>query len=95
MSADGPPLDRALRDLDALLAEGKTVYVHCVGGLGRTGTVVGSFLVEKGLASREEALTLIARLRAGTDSPGAESPQTEAQRRAVVAARPGPSALPL
>ena len=30
--------------IDAALGEGKTVYVHCWGGIGRTGAVVGCWL---------------------------------------------------
>ena len=33
---------------DAPLGDGKTVYVHCWGGVGRTGTVVGCWLVRHG-----------------------------------------------
>ncbi len=39
--------------IDAKLAEGKTVYVHCWGGVGRTGTVVGCWLVRHGRTGRE------------------------------------------
>jgi ADP-ribosylglycohydrolase len=92
-SADQESLRRALGELDALLAAGRNVYVHCVGGLGRTGTVVGSYLAEKGLARADEASTLVAALRASTDSPASASPETEAQRRLVASRRPGPSAL--
>ena len=34
--------------IDAALEGGKTVYVHCWGGVGRTGTVVGCWLVRHG-----------------------------------------------
>ncbi len=34
--------------IDAALADGKAVYVHCWGGVGRTGTVVGCWLVRHG-----------------------------------------------
>jgi ADP-ribosylglycohydrolase len=95
MSADSSSVKRSIAVLDELLASGKTVYLHCVGGLGRTGTVVGSYLVEKGLAAPSEALDLVAALRERTDRPKAESPQTEVQRLLVAATRPGPSALPL
>jgi hypothetical protein len=47
-------LDRVDRALD----EGHTVYVHCWGGVGRTGTVVGCYLVRRGM-SGEEALAAI------------------------------------
>lgn len=35
------------------LSEGKCVYVHCHAGIGRTGTVVGCLLVERGLSGNE------------------------------------------
>ena len=45
--------------IDDALTEGKAVYVHCRGGVGRTGTVVGCWLVRHG-HSGEEALRTIA-----------------------------------
>jgi len=36
--------------LGAALALGHGVYVHCLAGIGRTGTVMGCFLVEQGLS---------------------------------------------
>jgi len=35
--------------LQAALAEGRRVYVHCRAGIGRTGTVIGCYLTEQGL----------------------------------------------
>jgi hypothetical protein len=53
---------RALqREIAAALAAGKTIYVHCRAGIGRTGTTVGCYLVEQGL-SGEAALTELNRL---------------------------------
>src|SRR5690606_30189798 len=40
---------------DEGLAQGENAYVHCWGGIGRTGTVVGCYLVCRGL-SGDEAL---------------------------------------
>ena len=37
-----------LNAIDAALADTKTVYLHCWGGVGRTGTVVGCWLVRHG-----------------------------------------------
>jgi hypothetical protein len=46
----------ALLDIiDEALADGHTLYLHCWGGVGRTGTVVGCHLVRHGLTG-EEAL---------------------------------------
>ena len=42
-------LERALDAIDAELARGGGVYVHCWGGCGRTGTAVASWLVRRGL----------------------------------------------
>ena len=42
-------MTRILDDVDAALADGGAVYVHCWGGIGRTGTVVGCWLVRHGL----------------------------------------------
>jgi protein-tyrosine phosphatase len=57
-------------------------YVHCWGGAGRTGTVVGCWLVRHGL-NGESALQRIAALRAGTPALWLDSPQTRAQRAMV------------
>lgn len=39
--------------LHEALSAGHVVYVHCRAGIGRTGTVVGCFLVERGLSGRD------------------------------------------
>jgi protein-tyrosine phosphatase len=39
--------------IDAELAAGSVVYVHCYGGVGRTGTVVGCWLVRHGATAKE------------------------------------------
>jgi len=44
---------RILDTIDAQLAAGKMVYVHCWGGVGRTATVVGCHLVRHGLSGTE------------------------------------------
>jgi len=67
-----------LDTIEAATAAGHTVYVHCFGGIGRTGTVVGCYLVRQGM-SGEEALREIARLRRTTPDGWNRSPQTEDQ----------------
>lgn len=39
--------------IDQLLAAGHSIYVHCWGGVGRTGTVVGCYLVRRGLTGQQ------------------------------------------
>jgi protein-tyrosine phosphatase len=68
--------------LDAALAAGHTVYLHCYAGIGRTGTVVGCFLVRNGWTG-EEALDEIVQLRRWLDPDGYPSPITPEQRQMV------------
>ncbi|MCA9194711.1 MAG: dual specificity protein phosphatase family protein [Planctomycetales bacterium] len=59
-------VDRMRSILDAIdLSLGKKipVYVHCFGGMGRTGTVVCCWLLRHGLASKENVLSLLTKLR--------------------------------
>lgn len=68
-------LMQILDDIDAARAQGDTAYVHCWGGVGRTGTVVGCWLVRHGLDGGD-AIARIAELRAGIagDRPSPETP---------------------
>jgi predicted protein tyrosine phosphatase len=83
-----PPAHMAaiLDTIDASVAAGRGVYVHCFGGIGRTGTVVGCYLVRHG-ARAEDALAEIARRRVGTPDGHRRSPETDAQWRMVRAWR--------
>jgi protein-tyrosine phosphatase len=69
--------------LDIALSESKMIYLHCYGGKGRTGTVVGCYLVRHGTPGTQ-ALNMIQTLR--KDIPGniEKSPETEAQRKMVM-----------
>ena len=71
-----------LDDIDAAVEVDKLVYVHCMAGLGRTGVVVGCYLVRHGM-SGQEALDEIPRLRHGISGGAMTSPYTEAQRQMV------------
>lgn len=57
---------RILDAIDAALDDGRTVYVHCWGGVGRTGTVVGCWLVRHG-ESGASALEQVARWWRGVE----------------------------
>lgn len=64
-------------------AERGGVYVHCWGGIGRTGTVAGCLLVAGGLDA-DTAMARIDELRSVTRKAHHAAPQTEAQRRVIV-----------
>ena len=68
----GCPTSDDLREtldfVDAQLAQGNRVYLHCRGGIGRTGMVAACYLMRRG-SSAEEAL---ARLRAVGKGPEAD-----------------------
>ena len=70
--------------IDKALEDGKSVYVHCWGGIGRTGTVVGCWLVRHGMTG-DEALVEIAQRWQGMEKRyrHPRSPQTAQQRRYV------------
>jgi protein-tyrosine phosphatase len=77
-----PTVERMREILDAIddaLSRGRIVYVHCYGGVGRTGTVIGCHLVRHG-ATAEHALASIARWRSATPDGHRESPETIEQR---------------
>jgi protein-tyrosine phosphatase len=81
-----PSKEQLLAVLDTLdqgLSQGKTIYIHCWGGIGRTGTVIGCWLVRHGLSGRQ-ALSQIAAWRASIPSGSHPSPETEDQRQMII-----------
>ncbi len=71
-------MDEILDSIDVQLAGGKTVYVHCLAGIGRTGMVFGCYLVRHGF-SGQEALLQIKALRSDTPSWWHRSPESQEQ----------------
>lgn len=81
---------QAILDLiDASLARGRGVYVHCQGGLGRTGAVVACWWVRHGRHDPESALAELMRCRVGQPHGDRPSPETPPQYRLVRSWRPG------
>ncbi len=76
--------------IDGALAAGRGVYVHCWGGIGRTGTVIGCHLVRHGLDG-EAALARLAELYStmplSKRAAHPHSPETEGQRAFILAWR--------
>ena len=82
---DSPQQTAVVLDaIDEALEDGKNVYVHCWGGIGRTGTVVGCWLVRHGMTG-DEALAAIAERWQGMEKRyrHPRSPQTPQQRAYV------------
>jgi len=50
---DAAVMTAILDEIDHALGAGARVYLHCRAGIGRTGTVVGCWLVRRGLGGRE------------------------------------------
>jgi hypothetical protein len=65
--------------VDGSLADGRTVYVHCLGGIGRTGMTVACHLIRGG-STPTDALASIAQWR----GDGIRSPETDDQNAFVL-----------
>lgn len=71
--------------IDNQLAEGKKVYVHCWGGIGRTGIVIGCWLARHGEGG-EAALEKLRELWTPcSKSTFRRSPETSEQERYILA----------
>ena len=73
--------DRIVADLHTASERG-VAYVHCWGGIGRTGTVVGCLLADHGMAA-DDVFTTIDTLRAGSSKDHMAAPQAETQRQII------------
>lgn len=71
-----------LGTIAAALADGHIVYFHCYGGIGRTGTVAGCWLVEQGMTPIE-ALTRLSVLRKDCPDGQIRSPENDTQKAFV------------
>ena len=78
-----PEMVNILNTIDGALASGRAVYVHCWGGVGRTGTVVGCYLARHGHGG-PSALDELTRLwKVMEKAPWRVSPETDEQREFV------------
>lgn len=77
-----------LNTVDRALNAGQKIYVHCWGGIGRTGIVVGCYLVRHGTIAKT-ALEEIARLREHTRDYCYPSPTQRSQQQMILNWRTG------
>lgn len=72
---DTEQIEEFVEFVDRMVGEGRAVGVHCLAGLGRTGTLIACYLVERGMGAGE-AIDHVRDVRPG-------SIQTEEQERTV------------
>lgn len=65
-------LARGVAAISEAVAEGRTVAVHCGGGLGRTGTLLACYLVQQGLGP-DEAIRRVRIVRPGSVETAAQA----------------------
>jgi protein-tyrosine phosphatase len=83
---DDEELAETLGTIEQCLEEDRPVYVHCLGGLGRTGTIIGCWLAQHGHEG-DVALQQLKELRKACSYASSRSPQTEEQCEVVRAWR--------
>lgn len=82
-----------LAAIDNALRAGELLYLHCHGGIGRTGTVVGCWLIEQGCTPTQALNILAHKWQAMAKRDRApESPETAEQRAFIAAWMPGSAA---
>lgn len=72
-----------LDTIDRALASGGTVYLHCWGGRGRTGVIVGCWLVRHGWIQPRDAARERAQLRSRCADAAHRAPDTAEQLRRI------------
>lgn len=70
---------KILETIDKNIESGKNVYIHCWGGVGRTGTVVGCYLLKHKMAASDNVIDMIKYLRRTDPKVERTSPETEEQ----------------
>jgi hypothetical protein len=73
-------MQNILDTIDRSLENKRPVYVHCFGGIGRTGTVVCCWLLRHGHATKENVVDVLTKLRkADTERAWRDAPENKMQ----------------
>jgi len=75
-------INKCISFINESIQSGNKVYIHCLRGLGRTGMIVGCFLVDQGLTGKQ-ALKKITDLRKSLLNSVLPSPQNKKQSGVV------------
>jgi hypothetical protein len=76
-------MEAILDAIDASLARGRPVYVHCQGGRGRTGTTIACHWIRHGVFDADSAMRELIERRRGQPNGERPSPETGAQHRLI------------
>jgi len=70
--------------IDHQIGQGKIVYVHCWGGVGRTGLIVGCWLARHGMSGKEAYIRLQELWKECPKSAYRDSPETSEQKQYII-----------
>jgi hypothetical protein len=76
-------MNSVLAHISSEIERQRPVYVHCWGGIGRTGTVIACWVVDHENRSPAEATQRIALLREGTPDAHRPAPETRQQQQFI------------
>jgi len=65
--------------IDSFIEKDEVIYIHCWGGIGRTGTVVGCYLIDKKIITSNLIIPYISFLKRNTEINNRNSPETDEQ----------------
>jgi protein-tyrosine phosphatase len=77
-------MNEILHQIDESIGQKRNIYIHCWGGAGRTGTVVGCFLKRFGYADNTNVFDFIDYLKRTTPIAHRSSPETDEQKEFVL-----------